>query len=223
MQKSPKEVERVLKDLARLDLGKQRQVLGNRENIPRPGPAAGAEVKKTKDVQPNVIVISDDDENVRALGQKEAMLHLPKAAALVQLARRVPDATDNVLLARVVRDFVDVLQSSRSRTLTKEGFVFIDALYKQLSDPSVFIVPMRASRTRSEHAQEEAPEADARRIKLGKLLQLRKDVVAAKSNRAVAKTVVEFGACIDKSKGRTLTKDALGYLEDLVCALRATA
>lgn len=224
----------MLKDLARLQLGTQRQVLGNRGNLPRPAPGApaaapGAPSKKPAApaaaavADPEVVVISDD-ENAAPLGQKAAVTRLPKAIALTQLTRRVAGATDNVMLARVVRDYADVLQSSRSRALTKEGFAFLDALYKQLSDPSVFVVPLRNSRTRSDHAQEEAAgEADARRIKMDKLAKLRKDVLLSRSNRAIAKTVADFGAVIDKSKGRTLTKDALGFLDDLVGALKTTA
>lgn len=220
----------MLKDLARLDLGNQRQVLGNRGNLPRPVhaatpalPAKPVAQPKKPAAEPEVIVISDDGENAAPLGQKAAVTRLPKATALAQLARRVPNATDNVTLARVVRDFVDVLQSSRSRTLTKEGFAFLDALHKQLADPSVFAVPIRNSRTRSDRAQEAAVgEADARRIKLDRLQRLRKDVVQSKSNRAIAKTVADFGVVIDKSKGRTLTKDALGFLDDLVGTLKAT-
>lgn len=165
-------------------------------------------------------MISDDEDENEPMGQKAAVTRLPKAAQLAQLARRVPDATDNAMLARVTRDFADVLQSSRSRTLTKEGFAFLDALYKQLADPSVFAVPLRTSRTRSGTAQEHAPEADARRIKMDVLFRLRRDVAQARSNRALAKMVTDFGACIDKSKGRTLTKDALGFLDGLVGALR---
>ena len=217
-----KEVDHVLKDLARLHLGEQRQVLGNRENIPRvadqPVAAKPAHPRKS---EPEVIIISDGDENASPLGQKAGVLRLPKATQLAQLARRVPGATDNTTLARVVRDFVDVLQSSRSRTLTKEGFTFLDALYKQLADPSVYAVPLRGSRTRSGHAQEAAPDADARRIKMNTLLRLKRDVVQAKSNRALAKMVGDFGACIDKSKGRTLTKDALAFLDSLAGTLRA--
>ena len=229
----------MLKDLARLQLGTQRQVLGNRGNLPRPDPipaaaaaaaaAPAAPVKKpavpaaAAIAEPEVIVL-DDDENAAPLGQKAAVTRLPKAEALAQLTRRVAGATDNVMLARAARDFVDVLQSSRSRTLTKEGFAFLDALYKRLADPSVFVVPMRNSRTRSEHAQAEAAgDADARRIKVDRLVRLRRDVTQSKSNRAIAKTVADFGAVIDKSKGRTLTKDALGFLDDLVGALKATA
>lgn len=217
-------MENVLKDLAQLKLGEPRQVLGNRENIPRPvvtPPAKPAQQpKKVQAPDPEVIVISDG-ENAAPLGQKAAVVKLPKAAQLAQLARRVPEATDNVTLARVLRDFIDVLESSRSRTLTKEGFTFLDALYKQLADPSVYAVPLRTSRTRSGRQQENAPEADARRIKMDKLFRLRRDVVQAKSNRALAKMVADFGACIDKSKGRTLTKDALGFLEGLTGTLRA--
>ncbi len=167
-----------------------------------------------------VIVISSDGEN-GGLGQKAAAMRLPKAIQLGTLARMVPDATDNMALARLIRNFVDILESSRSRSLTKEGFTFLDALHQQLADPDVYVVPLRTSRTRTETLLDTAPEADARRVKMDRLFRLRRDVGAAKSNRMLAKMVTEFGTCIDKSKGRTITKDALGFLHGLSDTLRA--
>ena len=82
--------------------------------------------------------------------------------------------------------------------------------------PVVCIVPVR---TRSANAMAEVTEADARRMEFTKLIALRRDVRRAKSNRALAKTVVDFRACIDGSGAKNLTKNALKYLEDLETAL----
>jgi casein kinase 1 len=216
-------MEGILKDLAHLRLEEPRQILAERaNNIPRvPRPTKLAQGKKdpaTSSDDEGVIVISDSENGTT---QKAAAVRLTKASQLAALARIVPSATDNVMLARVVREFVEILDSSRSKALTKEGFAFLDALHKQLADPSVYAVPLRTSRTRSGAQQEAAPnDADARRAKMDKLFALRRDVPQAKTNRMLAKLVADFGACIDKSKGRTITKDAMGFLNGLADKLR---
>ena len=43
----------------------------------------------------------------------------------------------------------------------------------------------------------------------------------AEFEKELAKMVTEFGTCIDKSKGRTITKDALGFLHGLADRLQA--
>lgn len=225
MQATRQNLEGILNDLAQLRLEEPRQILGQRvNNIPnaaRPPPQAAAAKKAQSEAsdEEGVIVISSDGEN--GVPQRAAAVRLTKAAQLLQLTQAAQDATNNVMLARVVRDFAHILESSRSRALTKEGFAFLDTLYKQLADPSVYVVPLRTSRTRSGAQQETAPEADARRAKMDKLYSLRRDVATAKSNRMLAKMVSEFGATIDKSKGRTLTKDAFGFLDNLANKLRA--
>ncbi|EKM49490.1 uncharacterized protein PHACADRAFT_214053 [Phanerochaete carnosa HHB-10118-sp] len=216
-------LEGILKDLAELKLTEPRQVLGVRANaINVPNAQKAARPKKAKATDPgdaSVIVISTDGENDTA--PKAAAVRLTKAEQLTELTSMAQDATDNVMLARVVRQFAEVLETSKSKSLTKEGFAFLDALYKQLADPSVYVVPMRTSRTRSGTQQEAAPnEADARRAKMDKLFSLRRDVGTAKSNRMLAKMASEFGVCIDKSRGRTITKDAVGFLYGLADRLR---
>lgn len=215
------DMEGILNNLARLNLGgEQRPVLAPRaanSNVPKDVPtqaAPGTKKKPADSPDDAVIVISSDEEN-DTTRQKAAAVRLGKAAQLAELARTIPNTTDNVALARVVREFVGILESSRSRAMTKEGFMILDGLYKQLADPSVYVVPLRTSRTRSGTQQEALPEVDARRAKMDKLFALRRDVAQAKSNRMLAKLVSDFGTCIDKSKGRTLTKDALGFLNNL--------
>ncbi|KAH9947624.1 CK1/CK1 protein kinase [Amylocystis lapponica] len=198
----------------------ERQVLGARNEV-----ANGVRQVAVADAQKpagrpsdEVIVISDDDDE-----NAPAAVRLPKAVHLAKLVRIVPEATDNVALARVVHEFVAVLQESRSRTLTKEGFAFLDALYKQLGDPSVYIQPLRTSRTRNSTQEEAAPEAEPRHVKMNKLFALRRDVRQADSNKILARMVVDFGTVINRSKGRTVTKDAFGFLEELAVRLRALA
>ncbi|KIP08079.1 hypothetical protein PHLGIDRAFT_104812 [Phlebiopsis gigantea 11061_1 CR5-6] len=220
-------MEGILQDLAKLTLAEPRQILGERGNhVPNAARPVKATDAKKKAAAPSsegegVIVISSDVENGTA--EKGAVVRLTKAAELLRLSRAASEATDNVMLSRIVREFTEILESSRSRALTKEGFTVLDALYKQLADPSVYAVPLRTSRTRSGTQQETVPEADARRVKMDKLFILRRDVRQARSNRMLAKMVSDFGACIDKSKGRTLTKDALAFLDGLSERLLVTS
>lgn len=219
-------MEGILQDLAKLTLAEPRQILGERgNNVPNAARPAKATDTKKKAAAPSsgnegVIVISSDGENGTA---ERGAARLTKAAQLLRLSRAASEATDNVMLSRVVLEFTEILETSRSRALTKEGFTVLDALYKQLADPSVYAVPLRTSRTRSGTQQETVPEADARRVKMDKLFILRRDVRQARSNRMLAKMVSDFGACIDKSKGRTLTKDALAFLSGLSERLLVTS
>lgn len=213
----PNAVDGILHDLANLQLG-DRRVLGERNadaNKPRGnGHAAGR-------LPPNVIIISDGDGDENTGPAKPPSgTRMTKAMHLNKIARTVSDSHDNGSLAQVVGEFVDLLHASRSRTLTKEGFAVLDALHKQLADPSVFIQPLRTSRSGGGSAAH-APEP--RYVKMNKLLQLRTGVAQAADNRALARMVAEFGAVINKSNGRTITKDAFGFLENLADRLRTLA
>lgn len=134
------DIERVLNGLANMNLG-ARTVLGDRQNIDKAVQKAKADVTQSSESD-QFIVISSDSE-----GGQVAPPHYqktPKAVKFNMLTRQALDATDNKALAEVVEDFVAALKSYSSRTLTKEAFAFLDALYKQLSDPSVFdVTPLR--------------------------------------------------------------------------------
>ncbi|KZT73981.1 kinase-like protein [Daedalea quercina L-15889] len=211
---SPNAIDGILHDLANLQLG-DRQVLSERNrdaNKPRgDGHGAGR-------LPANVIVISSEDENTR--GKPPSHTRMTKAMHLTKIARTVNDTHDNENLVKVVREFVDLLQASRSRTLMKEGFAVLDALYKQLADPSVYIQPMCTSRS-DDAEQAQLPEP--RYVKSNKLFQLRTAVAYASNNRAIAQMVTEFGAVINNSNGRTITKDAFGFLDNLAGRLRTLA
>jgi casein kinase 1 len=167
----------------------------------------------------DVIVISSDVE-------KDAVQKLPKAQQLSLLTGKMSGATDNQSLSKLVLEFVDVLEVTCSRSLTIEGFAFLDGLYKRLADPSVFIQPMRTSKKGGkENADKENPAGreDAvarRRAKMGKLLLLKGEVTKARDNKTIAKLVKEFGAEIDKGKGKTLTKNAMEFLHTLGARLQ---
>ncbi|OBZ71290.1 Casein kinase I isoform delta-like protein [Grifola frondosa] len=219
------EMEAILGGIANLQLG-ERQVLGNRNEVANGVRSPTNHATKPVPQKPptpsnDAIVISSDDEN--APGKAPAAVRLPKAAHLMKLARATSEATENVALARIVQDFVGVLQETRSRTLTKEGFAVLDALYKQLADPSVYVIPLRTSRPRRSRSQEEEQAPEPRHVKMNKLFGLRRDVAKARNNEDMAKMVADFGVVIDRSAGRTITKDGFGFLEGLAARLRATS
>jgi casein kinase 1 len=201
-------VARVLDDLANLRLEENDKVIGDRTQVVNA-------VQQAREVaSKGVIDISSDEEE--NLSKK-----LPKARQLARLADKVSQASQNSALSKLVVEFVRVLEATYSRSLTIEGFSFLDALYKQLADPSVFVQPMRTSkRTGKENSHKENPmdtedPAARRRTKMGKLQLLKGDVGRAQSNKSLAKCVKEFGAEIDKSKGKYLNKNAMEVLHCL--------
>jgi casein kinase 1 len=133
-------MERILNDLTNLDLGDP--VLGDRETVDEAVRKAKDDAKddSTKNQSREVIDITSDSEDDATIPPP---FLTPKAYKLTKLTQRASDATDNVGLSELVFEFVGILKSNSSRTLTKEGFAFIDTLYKQLADPSVFVLPMR--------------------------------------------------------------------------------
>ena len=235
-------MEKVLNQLATLDLGgASRQVLGERNNLvnrdspPAAAPKDGKGAKDTggKDAgakgagaankKPEVIELSSDDsadENAHARS-RTLRGRTTKAARLAQVARAVAGATENRALAAAVRELAAAMQESRSKTLTKEGFAVLDALHKQLADPSVFVAPARSSRPRASGASEgqEGSGRETRQGKMNKLFRLGVDARAAGSNEQLARLVSEFGQVIFRSTGRTVTKDGLAFLNVVAARL----
>lgn len=130
------EVEDILNDLTKLNLD-GRQILGDKTNV-ESKTSGGA--KKGKKLQTEIIEINSDSDGNSSV---ETAYLMPKAARLSKLASRASHATNNLALANLIEDFVEVLRSNSSRTLTKEGSHFLDVLHKQLADPSVFVTPIR--------------------------------------------------------------------------------
>lgn len=162
----------------------------------------------------DVIEISSNSE-----GSVPPPFVTPKAHKLIKLTKSVSDATDNRALSGVVAEFAAVLQGNKSRTLTREGFAFLDALYRRLADPSVLVQPMRTSRTRSSSDKEQMQELELRQAKLGVVARLRREVGEATGNRALARMVADFGAVTNRSNGRTVTKDGFAFLDGLAARL----
>ncbi|PIL22418.1 hypothetical protein GSI_15106 [Ganoderma sinense ZZ0214-1] len=235
-RKASGELKDVLHGLANLQLGTERQVLGERHNlVNRDSPGAPEAVANGKGTDKDAkgkskaaavidLVSSDEDENAHARTQAQAQTRLTKAARLAQLAREMAAATDNAALARLVRAFVAVMQENRSKMLTKEGFAVLDALHKQLGDPSVFVAPLRTKARASgasENAEVDTSGRETRQGKMNKLWRLGTEVRMAASNTQLAGMVAEFGKVIDRSSGRTVTKDGFGFLNALAQRIEA--
>ncbi|KZV62211.1 kinase-like protein [Peniophora sp. CONT] len=143
-----------------------------------------------------------------------------KAARLMRLTRQCELAVDNRQLAGLVNEFLAILGTGTSRTLTKEGFSFLDALYKQLADPSIFIVPLRTSQRRSARAPAPARQEVTNEERRSRMSNLRASVAYALSNRQLARLVADFGTLTDKA-GKKLTKDSFVFLEGVGSRLTA--
>ncbi|KAJ7212183.1 kinase-like domain-containing protein [Mycena pura] len=214
---APEEMERILNDLTNLDLGDA--VLGDQATVDEAVRKAkdAAKDDSSKDSQSReVIDITSDSENNDTIPPPPLP---PKAYKLLKLKKRAEEATDNTALSELVLEFVGILKSNSSRTLTKEGFAFLDTLYKQLADPSVFILPMRTSRQRSSD-QRIQQENEPPHIKLGVVAGLRREVLGASNNKQLAQMVEKFGQVTNKSSGRTVTKDGFAFLEGMAQRLK---
>lgn len=237
-------VEKVLNDLANLRLD-ARPVLGDRTAVVNAVNQAQDEAQKTKSsaglkkAKPaavhnsrhstpptDIIVISDSDitSDDSVLPPRDKIPEgskLPKAVQLRKVAGDVGRAGDNLAMAHVVSDFVRVLRDTNSRNLTKEGFTVLDALMKQLADPSVYVVPLRRARSRGNALEnDQNGSAQPRFAKATKLVTLRRNVGAAASNKELATMVQDFGKITDASNGRTITKDGYAFLEGLATRLK---
>ncbi|KAG1840610.1 kinase-like domain-containing protein [Suillus subalutaceus] len=210
------EMENVLNDLAKLQLNPPRPILGDQTNVP-------AAARKDDAKKPSEIIsVSDssEDDRLKPNGQPlppRTPVRTKKASQLQKLKLSVLDSTDNAALAVAVEEFTKFLQLG-SRTLTKEGFAFLDALYKQLADPSIFVHPLRTLRS-ANREDDRAPQPA--HVKLGVVARLRREVGTASSNRVLANLVADFGAITNKSSGRTITKDGFAFLEGLAARLQA--
>jgi len=220
--------------MGQLNMNKEnsgRTVLGDKKNVQDEREKGQLLLKKPEPAGGGVIIISD--------GQRWQGQHAPaapprhvKAAQISKLTQAAGQAADNRALAQITADFVKVLQSSNSRTLTREGFAFLDALHKQLADPSVFIVPLRSSKTRSSRSQqqvlqqqqqqqqyrrrqEKVPAEEVAHERRGRLNVLRTSLAEARDNKSLAQLIADFGTLVDGAAGRQLTKDGVAFLESM--------
>ena len=202
------EIAKVLDDLGRLRLEETPQVLGDRKQIANAVQQAREAVNKPSSDDVIIVSSSEEDDSTRPV---------PKARRIYLLRTKVSAATDNATLSKLLLEFVEVLEKTYSKSLTVEGFAFLDTLYKQLADPSVFVQPLRTSK-RSGGSVNDTQESDALakgRARRGRLVTLKADLGKAETNRALAGLVKAFGTEIDSSKGKMLPKTAFEFLHAL--------
>jgi casein kinase 1 len=156
------EMADILNNLTKLNLGAAKNILGDRTNVQEAvrkakedakpsdssGNVGGAQKKPAQApgaVGSEVIVISDGSDGGEGADRVPAHFQATKSKAylLNKLADKASNAPDNATLAELVKEFKHVLQMNSSRTLTKEAFYFLDVLFKQLDDPSVFVKPQK--------------------------------------------------------------------------------
>jgi len=202
------QIEEALNGLANLKLT-NRPILGEKTNIQQGSGKSDAQRKKAKEI----IELSSDGED--SSGQLPPT-RMGKAMELQRFTKTVGSAPDNQALADVVKQFSKFHQTNRSRTLTKEGFAFLDALHKQLADPSVYVVPRRTSRNDSQNSQVVGVSD-----KLIAIASLRREVAKAADNGALAKMVVDFSTITSRTTSRTITKDGLAFLDGVADRLQA--
>lgn len=128
----------ILGGIAKLDLG-SRPVLVNNMNILNAATLRPQENKKSDSGAKEVDYVGNGSPEP-ALPPRFA---LQKARQLELLAKKTATATSNEDLSNHVADFIRIMQSNSGRTLTRPAFQFLDMLYKQLDDPSVFVQPAK--------------------------------------------------------------------------------
>ncbi|KAI0035189.1 kinase-like domain-containing protein [Vararia minispora EC-137] len=219
---STSEIDNMLKDLARLNLN------GGPAAPAQPAqPATPAQPAPAAPTRP-VLAEKANNANIAPAAPTPAPAALSvrsgrhtKAARLLRLAQQTEAAVGNPQLAALVHAFRETLAST-GRTLTKEGFAFLDGLHKQLADPDIFVFPLRTSQAQRQRLSRDQPRprevtAEERR---SRLCQLRTGVAHAQNNRALAKMVSDFGRMMDQSTAKRLTKDGLAFLEGVEERLR---
>lgn len=231
MQKEPKrpactssELENVLQDLAKLQLN-NRPPLADQTNAP-PADTQAAKPKDAKD-DGDVIDLSGDSTGGRRTPEQPKNLQprtpvrIKKSERLWKLRIELSKSTDNAAISKIVTEFATVLkETGTSRTLTIEGFSFLDALCKQIGNPAALAQPTRTSRTRSSNLDQPADPQPAY-VKLDLVARLKQEVARAPNNKALARMVADFGAVTNRSSSRTITKDGFTFLEGLVARLQA--
>ena len=193
-------------------------------------PTPDTQVAKPNDTEEEGDVIDLTGESTGGRRTPEQPKNVPphtpvrvkKSERLWRLRVAMSKPADNAALSKIVAEFATVLkETGTSRTLTIEGFCFLDALYKQLGDPAAFVQPMRTSRTRSTINLDQGAESQPAYVKLDLVARLRCEVVRAPDNKALAQMVADFGAVTNRSSSRTITKDGFAFLEGLAARLQA--
>ncbi|KAJ8481744.1 hypothetical protein ONZ45_g15208 [Pleurotus djamor] len=202
---------------ARAELNKRAAEYARTDDSARPlQPPKRPELKVVEISSESEDELEDDDDALPPVGR------YPKAHHLGILITRVLHTKEHKQLGVLVEHFANVLRGSNSsRSLTKEGFAFLDVLHQQLSDPAVPVVPMRTSRSRSDNSSLPSEGKQLAHVKLGVVARLRREVGVADGTHALAKMIEEFGSVTNRSTGRTITKDGFAFLEGLAARLKS--
>lgn len=218
-------MENVLQDLAKLQLN-NRPALADQTNVP----TLDTQVAKSNDAKEDgdLTDLTGDSSGGRRTPEQPKNLpprtpvRIKKSERLWQLRVAASKSADNVTLSKIVAEFATVLkETGTSKTLTIEGFCFLDALYKQLGDPAAFVQPMRTSRARSTFNLDQDAGSQPAYVKLDLVARLKREVARAPDNKALAQMVADFGAVTNRSSSRTITKDGFAFLEGLAARLQA--
>jgi casein kinase 1 len=121
----------ILGGIAKLDLGDRPVLVNNTKIIDAATQGTPEESENSRPDIKDAVETSDGD----ALPVLPRLV-LQKGQQLEQLAKSTRAATTNKELSKYVSDFIQVMQSNSGRTLTRPAFQFLDALYKQLDNPS---------------------------------------------------------------------------------------
>ncbi|KAI4518927.1 kinase-like domain-containing protein [Schizophyllum commune] len=221
------EMNEILRGLQNLNLAPpDREVLGDRKNIQRAArqaekksSMASSETKNNSNMAHSNTLVPSNDTNANSdvvyiKRQSPAVGAAKKADLLRQLRVRVSSAATNEALAEIVAGFVEALRCNSSKTLTNAATDFLDALQKQLAQPSVFEVPVRTSQN-SRASVMRTRSREESQAKLGILARLKHDVRTARNNAALAAMVDDFSKATNKTSGKTITKDGFAFLEGL--------
>ncbi|KAG9315662.1 kinase-like domain-containing protein [Chiua virens] len=213
------EMEDLLHDLAKLELNR-RPALADQTNAPAPAKVE-AKPNDAKEDDSAIDLTLDSTQGRRTPDQPKNMaprtpVRIKKSERLYKLRMELVKSTDNAAISKIVTEFSTVLKEiGTSKTLTIEGFCFLDALHKQLNGPTAGLgQPMRTSRTRSSHL-DPATESQPANVKLNMVARLKRDVAGATDSKALARMVADFGAVTNRSSSRTITKDGFTFLEGL--------
>jgi casein kinase 1 len=220
-----------------MQLDPPRAILGDRTTVvntdagrPKSKDSSGkksAPATKPKATAPPVVIEVSDSEDEETATQPTAgskipaadASRLPKAVQLRQVSLDIAKAGDTLALAHSAEAFVRILRDTRARSLTREGFMVLEAL-------SIALVGTGASRTqplRRARTRETDGGNGPRGAKASRLIDLRRNVAQVSDRRALAEMVREFGRITDASNGRTITKDGLAFLDGVVGSLKALA
>lgn len=226
------DIAKLLVDIANLNLN-EHQIPGGKKLDKSPPPQAvktstkGAQgPENIKPEEKPAVIISSDNEGSKPKRMALRTARSSKVAILSRLTREISEAINNHMLAKVLHEFIELLESNRSKMLTREGFTFLDTFYKQLADPSIFIVNSRSGRparpraAKKTSARSDIDRSSAKGSELKVLRKEIKDAPLAISNSQMAQMIREFETVIKQTSGHYVNADGLAFLQGVEARLK---